>query len=736
MKGHLALLVAGLALVLAAAASAAAAARAPAAVQSYTGCLSPILNAIYDVAPGDAPAHACVRPAAVIRLSSGDVTSLAAGTGLSGGGDNGDVSMSIAPSFRLPQACTNGQTASWNGTAWACASFASQADFNAFVALLSSPGTINDASNPVHWTKLKGVPAGFADGTDNVGPSYAAGTGLNLAGTTFSVDPGQVQNRIGGTCPAGSSIRAISQDGSVTCEGHAAYTAGAGLALNGSEFSVADGGVTPAKLSFDPATHADLVGLAQQLSQPGTLNGSGNPVDWTKLKHVPAGFADGTDDSGLSEISTGLGLTGAGTAGDPLQLAASYRAPQGCSSGQLAKWNGSAWACANDELANGGGGGPGAELRSFCGFARVNPRSAAPCRGRSVDRGGVGQGTSIALGTDANPVVSYVDAYSGSLKVARCNDPACARGNETLSTVDAGGGQVDQGTSVAIGADGDPVVSYFDGLLGVLKVARCNDPACSGGNETLSSVDSAGYVGQASSLAIGTDGNPVISYFDGSNRDLKVARCNDRGCTGGDETVSTVDSAGEVGLQSSLAIGTDGNPVISYFDASNGYLKVARCNDRGCTGGDETLSTVDSHGPVGGYSSLAIGMDGNPVVSYYDESGGGLKVARCNDPGCTGGNETISTVDSTQNVGAYSSLAIGTDGNPVISYYDGSNGGLKVARCNDPACAGGNETLTEVDSGGIVGTFSSLAIGTDGNPVVSYDDLSNGDLKVARVPIG
>ena len=40
--------------------------RAPAAraaVPSYTGCLSPILNAIYDVAPGDAPAHACVRPA-------------------------------------------------------------------------------------------------------------------------------------------------------------------------------------------------------------------------------------------------------------------------------------------------------------------------------------------------------------------------------------------------------------------------------------------------------------------------------------------------------------------------------------------------------------------------------------------------------------------------------------------------------------------------------------------------
>jgi hypothetical protein len=32
---------------------------------------------------------------------------------------------------------------------------------------LNTPGTINSPSNPVDWTKLKGVPAGFADGTDD-----------------------------------------------------------------------------------------------------------------------------------------------------------------------------------------------------------------------------------------------------------------------------------------------------------------------------------------------------------------------------------------------------------------------------------------------------------------------------------------------------------------------------------------------------------------------------------------
>jgi hypothetical protein len=40
---------------------------------------------------------------------------------------------------------------------------------------LNSSGSINQAGNPVDWTKLKGVPAGFADGTDN-----GAGDGYSL----------------------------------------------------------------------------------------------------------------------------------------------------------------------------------------------------------------------------------------------------------------------------------------------------------------------------------------------------------------------------------------------------------------------------------------------------------------------------------------------------------------------------------------------------------------------------
>jgi hypothetical protein len=40
----------------------------------------------------------------------------------------------------------------------------------ALKASLSSAGTINSATNPVAWSKLRGVPAGLMDGNDAIGP--------------------------------------------------------------------------------------------------------------------------------------------------------------------------------------------------------------------------------------------------------------------------------------------------------------------------------------------------------------------------------------------------------------------------------------------------------------------------------------------------------------------------------------------------------------------------------------
>jgi len=132
---------------------------------------------------------------------------------------------------------------------------------------------------------------------------------------------------------------------------------------------------------------------------------------------------------------------------------------------------------------------------------------------------------------------------------------------------------------------------------------------------------------------IGTDGYPIISYFDNGNGDLKVAACHDTACSTEPATLVTLDSTGRVGLFTSIDLSADGNPVISYHDADNSDLKVAACHDATCTTAPD-VNALDTTGSTGVQTSMAVGIDGNPVIAYHDSSRSALKVAACGNPTC------------------------------------------------------------------------------------------------------
>ena len=89
----------------------------------------------------------------------------------------------------------------------------------------------------------------------------------------------------------------------------------------------------------------------------------------------------------------------------------------------------------------------------------------------------------------------------------------------------------------------------------------------------------------------------------------------------------TRDGSGDAGQYTSVAIGADGLGLLSYYDATNGDLKVAHCSNQACN--SATISSLDRRGDVGQYTSIAIGSDDLGLISYYDTTNGDLKVAHC-----------------------------------------------------------------------------------------------------------
>jgi hypothetical protein len=122
--------------------------------------------------------------------------------------------------------------------------------------------------------------------------------------------------------------------------------------------------------------------------------------------------------------------------------------------------------------------------------------------------------------------------------------------------------------------------------------------------------------------AINADGTVVCQTDAPLNRPLAPAA----------NTITTLDSAGSVGSWTSVTIGADGLGLISYYDATNGDLKVAHCNDVACT--SATITTLDSEGDVGEHTSVTIGADGLGLISYFDDTNGDLKVAHCSNSFC------------------------------------------------------------------------------------------------------
>ncbi|MBI5055171.1 MAG: PKD domain-containing protein [Nitrospirae bacterium] len=322
--------------------------------------------------------------------------------------------------------------------------------------------------------------------------------------------------------------------------------------------------------------------------------------------------------------------------------------------------------------------------------------------------GDVGSYSSIAVDSNNRVHISYSEQFVVNLHVDYDLKYATnASGSWVVSTIDTAG-SVGQYSSIAVDSNNKAHIGYYDWDNGDLKYATNLS-----GTWTISVIDSTGYVGQYSSIATDSDNEVHISYYDYTNSDLKYAT-NESGSW----VVYTINSAGDVGTYSSITIDSNKKAHIGYYDSTNGNIKYATN-----TSGFWVLSAVDSIGAsVGYYSSIAIDLNKKAHISYYDYTNSDLKYATN-----ASGAWVTSTIDATGYVGQTPSIATDSNNKIHISYYDGPfNYNLKYA-----TNASGTWVISVIDSEGDVGAYSSITIDSNNKVHISYLDATNYDLKYA-----
>lgn len=203
-----------------------------------------------------------------------------------------------------------------------------------------------------------------------------------------------------------------------------------------------------------------------------------------------------------------------------------------------------------------------------------------------------------------------------------------------------------------------------------------------------------------------------------------------------------VDNGENVGQYLSIAVDGTGKVGISYFDAADTALKYASFN-----GSSWSSLTIDSAKNVGTYTSLAFDIDGNAYIAYYKRSGGQLKMATLDRDTNVWAKRIV---DSSADVGLYASIDLaevavrltngftGYDTTVAVAYSDVSNGDLKYARLDLDDTSATWYVATVDNLSGVANISLNLHAGpstTSPQAQIAYQDVSNQDVKYAyRTP--
>lgn len=278
----------------------------------------------------------------------------------------------------------------------------------------------------------------------------------------------------------------------------------------------------------------------------------------------------------------------------------------------------------------------------------------------------------IAFTNDGLPVMSYTHGwYDAGIILMTCDDVACSAPVET----ELRNAYASDGTAIAIGANGFPVIATNAYNYDVAGLVLCEDATCSSSSIYILEECGDYGCGDFSDMVIDGNGNPAVlfEYSDWGpdfTYDHHAAICAEPSCE--ERTVLNV-LPSSTSFPASIALNAEGNPMFVIKDGDSG-VALMTCDKGVC---DKTQ--VSPLPRMTQPHVILLGADGNPIIAY------GNKVVDCKDTRCTSYDEVEGTsLKVTRDIAAAASR-LGTHW-AHITKGDDSTCYLEILLCPDDVC--------------------------------------------------
>ncbi|MEW6358544.1 MAG: FG-GAP-like repeat-containing protein [Planctomycetota bacterium] len=364
----------------------------------------------------------------------------------------------------------------------------------------------------------------------------------------------------------------------------------------------------------------------------------------------------------------------------------------------------------------------------------------------------------VCFGADGMPIVAWQDASTGTEEIYVRRWDGVMWAEMGLGSATGGGISNNAGESytpmLAIGRDGKPLIAWEDRSSGNNIYLRRWDGSAwvemGAGSATGGGISQNIGVSWSPSIAIGSDGNPIVAWTNFSaNDEIYVRRWDGASWVeigAGSASGNGISNTGGNSYGASIAIGTDGNPIVAWYDNTSGDYEIYLRRWDGsswveATPGSASGGGISNNAGASSAPRLAIGADGNPIVAWDDDSSGDTEVyvrrwngaswAELGTGSATGGG-----ISNNSGTSSGQSLAIGPDGNPIVAWRDNSTGSDEtyVRRWNGSSWAEmGTDSATGNGISNTPGSVSGspwIAIGPDGNPAATWADDASGDYEI------